>query len=129
MKEGFANIQIVGRVVLRDDFEDIYIQSGANSKGEFLRMLLNNHLHPQKEQPNDETITNLHNVVEAKDSALDKLEKRLAIYEKNPVLQQILHKLKGTEYKFRDNQRHNRSIFVNEVKDVFTIVMLTLKVK
>lgn len=49
LKKGFKNIQIVAKEDFYTEFEDVYQQSGANSKGEFLRILLENYLNPDFE--------------------------------------------------------------------------------
>ena len=45
-RQGFKNIQIQAKQDFFDLFEDTFEQSGANSKAEFARILIDNYLEP-----------------------------------------------------------------------------------
>ncbi len=47
-RNNFKNIQIQGKNELAELFDDTYEQSGANSKGEFLSILLDEYLNPEE---------------------------------------------------------------------------------
>ena len=49
MKKDFKNIQVQARPDLFELFQDTFDQSGSNSKGEFLGMLLECYLNPDHE--------------------------------------------------------------------------------
>ncbi len=136
---GFKNIQIQGKIELADLFEDTFRQSGANSKGEFLGNLLEDYLNPdlsmskkasEKEAENKELSEKLSLLVESnddKDSEIQELHGRLTHYE-NDILQSLFIKHKGKRLKFRAISGKMISIEVNNIKDVYTAVINSIKV-
>ncbi|MFA6923109.1 MAG: hypothetical protein WC223_02545 [Bacteroidales bacterium] len=66
IRKNFKNIQIMAKVELWEHFNDIFMQSEANSKGEFLSMLLENYLNPDYE-------TALKKITDEKNNEVSKL--------------------------------------------------------
>jgi len=141
IKNGFSNIQIVAKNEMKIEFEDIFQQSGANSKGEFIRILLDNYLQPETlvnkskaenqakfdslrqqiatmEQQNHETNQSL----QTTQTELQQAKETESFYEKS--LQPFYEKINGKELTVG-----NRKIVVNSVKDIFTIMVQSFKIK
>ncbi len=97
MKTGFSNIQISAKVDFKKHFEEIYQESEANSKGEFLSILLDNYLNPDYEKAvkrvENEKNKELMNLQTCSTEKTDKLEQELN--EAKEKLNEVKSELNG----------------------------------
>lgn len=138
-RTGFKNIQIQGKAELSDLFDETYEQSGANSKAEFLNILLDEYLNPQVENKNtskelvfkNEELEKSNQAFEQELAAVNEelsvANARLALYE-NDILKQLLDKHQGKTLKFRNPQGEPVHITVNDLPDVFKAVINSIQV-
>lgn len=138
-RAGFKNIQIQAKTDLADTFEDVYEQSGTNSKAEFLGTLIDNYLNP------DTTISNKAATIEKQKNELSgqlqsietenselstenaTLKERMKHYE-NDILNKLFLKHKGKKLKFRNPLGKSVSIEINDLKDVYTAVINSIEI-
>jgi len=129
---GFKNIQIQSKKPLADLFEDTYQQSGANSKGEFLHILLNDYLNPDVtfSQKAADAETQLSAVSEEKSELLEENEKlkNLLKHYENDILLKVFVKHKGEKLNFRNPAGKKVQIEINEPKDAYTAIINSIEV-
>lgn len=138
-RTGFKNIQVQGKIELAELFEDTYEQSGANSKAEFLGILIDEYLNPK--QQNKDNLTSLvaekeeieRSVSELKadldnlNQEKDELKGRLAIYE-NDLLKKLLKKHAGKTLKFRNPQGERIHLTISDLPDVYQAVINSIQI-
>jgi len=137
IKKDFKNIQVQARPELYDLFQDTFEQSGSNSKGEFLGVLLETYLNPDHES-----------VVKKLQSSFDK-ERENFVREKQNLIDQanqnqketfspaimdfykpILDKVKGQTVKFPDRKTNELKVLeVNTVEDVINIILNSIEIQ
>lgn len=152
-RPGFRNIQIQGKIELADLFEDTFQQSGCNSKGEFLNVLLDDFLNPEeaiskkaedvekeknqieytnnlleeeKHQIENQLDTALSDNIE-KDETIEMLQEKIDHYE-NDMLHSLLNKHKGKRLKFKSTKGEKVEIQINSIEDVYTAIINSIKV-
>jgi hypothetical protein len=124
-RQGFKNIQIQSKQDFYELFEDTFEQSGANSKAEFLKMLIDIYLNP--EEPNTKDLRNLEERLSLADEEKEKLSVRLGLYE-TEGLKAILNKHKGEKLIFRNSMNQKMTIEINDLPDVFSAIFNSVKI-
>jgi|GEM_PF-6455900 hypothetical protein len=140
-RKNFKNIQIQGKIELAELFEDTYEQSGANSKGEFLNILLDTYLNPNQKTEDTGNVKQLLSEkenLEAQKENLDKemneaqaenqqLKVRLGLYE-NDILKKLLKKHKGKTLHFRNPEGDLVNVDVFDLPDVYKALINSIEV-
>jgi len=139
-RQGFKNIQIQSKQELYDLFEDTLAQSGANSKAEFLRTLIDSYLNPEESNSADlkkseESLRKSEEDLRASEENLkianedkQKLLARLGLYETDE-LKAILKKHQGERLVLNNYQGKRVSIEINDLPDVFLAIFNSVKIK
>jgi hypothetical protein len=115
-----TNLQIPVRDETKELFNQAFTGSGSDSKGTFLREILDNYLSEdsirtvEKEKLVDNPET---------EQKLNEALKQLAVFANHPVLVALFDKNKGKTFKFTDNKGKKREIKVEAIADVFEIIM------
>lgn len=125
-RAGFKNIQIQAKPDLYELFEDTFQQSGANSKAEFQRILLDNYLSP--EESNTPALKKAEENLILANEEIDMLMDRMALYETED-LKAILNKHKGEKLKFQNSSGKTVNIEINDLPDVFSAILNSVKIK
>jgi len=140
-RKNFKNIQIQGKIELAELFEDTYEQSGANSKAEFLNILLDTYLNPNSKNENPGKVKELLSEkenLEGEKSNLDQeltqsqeenqqLKARLELYE-NDILKKLLKKHKGKTLHFRNPAGELVNVDVSDLPDVYKALINSIEV-
>lgn len=124
-RQGFKNIQIQAKQDFYELFEDTFEQSGANSKAEFTKMLVENYLNP--EESNTKDLVKLEESLNLANQEKEKLLNRLALYEIDEM-KEILKKHKGEKLSFKNSKGIKMNIEVNDLPDVFSAIFNTVKI-
>ncbi|MCX6221294.1 MAG: hypothetical protein NTZ69_09905 [Bacteroidia bacterium] len=134
IKKEFKNIQVQARPDLFTLFEDTFQQSGANSKGEFLGMLLENYLNPDHEGAIRKVQNDFSKEKEAweneKRSLVDQVGSRKQFSEEiTALLTPVLDKYKGQKAIYRSQlTKEVEEITVNTLEDALKTILQTIKV-
>lgn len=134
IKKDFKNIQVQARPDLFALFQDTFEQSGSNSKGEFLGMLLESYLNPDHESAVKKIESNF-----AKEKAAFEKEKQSLTEQVNSramfspeiieMLQPVLDKNKGQIAKFPNPKtKEMEEIEVNTLEDALTVILKSIKI-
>lgn len=134
MKKDFKNIQVQARPDLFDSFQDTFEQSGANSKGEFLGMLLECYLNPDHES----VVKKLELNFEKERAAFEK-EKQALIDQVNArsmftpeitaMLQPVLDNNKGQTARFTNRKTgETEEIEVNTLEDILIVILKSVSI-
>ena len=124
-RQGFKNIQIQAKQDFYELFEDTFEQSGANSKAEFTKMLIENYLNP--EESNSKDLGKLEENLNLSNQEKEKLAVRLSLYE-TEGLKDILNKHKGEKLIFRNSMGQKLTIEINDLPDVFSAIFNSVKI-
>jgi hypothetical protein len=132
-RAGFKNIQIQAKSELYDLFDDTMAQSGANSKAEFLRILVDNYLNPEETNTPDlrKAEENLRVSEESLRIAIEEqnnLAARLTLYE-TEEMKAILSKHKGKTLVFTNSGGQKMTIEILDLPDVFSAIFHSVKIK
>ena len=138
-RAGFKNIQIQSKIELAEQFEDAFQQSGANSKAEFLGILLDEWLNPDvtSSKKATEAINEKNELFEKLQSANDlnnENEEKIALlteslnHYENETLMSLLAKHQGKKLRFTSPVGKEIELVINDVKDVYTAVINSIKV-
>ena len=132
-RAGFRNIQIQAKSELFDLFEDTYPQSGANSKAEYLRILIDNYLNPEDSNTPDlrkaeENLKISEESLKIANEEKNNLASRLSLYE-TEGLKSIFNKHKGETLTFTNSGGKKMTIEINDLPDVFSAIFNTVKIK
>lgn len=132
-RKGFFNIQIQSKQELFDLFEDTLAQSGANSKAEFLRSLIDSYLNPEESNTSElrkleESLKTLEENLRAANEEKDKLVSRLELYE-TEEMKAVLKKHKGEKLVFKNSNGEKMTIEINDLPDVFSAIFNSVKIK
>lgn len=132
-RPGFKNIQIQCKQDFYELFEGIFQESGANSRAEFARMLLDNYMEP--EQANTPALKTLESEIQGlKDSLKIAAEtekgllSRLSLYETDKM-KSILEKHKGEKLRFNNYEGQRVTIEISDLPDVFTAIINSVKIQ
>jgi hypothetical protein len=125
-RPGFKNIQIQAKPNLYELFEDTFNQSGANSKAEFQRILLDNYLY--QEESNSSVLKKAEESLINSEEEINKLTARLALYETED-LKAVLNKHKGETLVFKNSSGTKMTIEINDLPDVFSAIFNSVKIK
>ncbi|MFB6319959.1 hypothetical protein [Saccharicrinis sp. FJH54] len=132
------NINVRAHIETAELFQDTFEQSGANSKGEFISMLLENYLNPdyeskvkavkdQVDKKGKENESLLLKLNEANTTAT-MLENEIAFFDEklDPILQNHLGELVA----IKDPETKEKvEIEINSIQDVFEVIMKSVKIK
>ena len=131
-RQGFKNIQIQSKEDLYNTFDDSFSQSGANSKAEFLRILLDNYLND--EESNTPELRKIEEVLSSAKEDLsiateerEKLADRLKLYE-TEGMKEILNKHKGEKLTFTNSIGQKMTIEINDLPDVALAIFNSVKI-
>ena len=139
-RPGSKNIQIQCKQDFYELFEDTFQQSGANSKAEFARTLIDNYLNPEenadKATKEKEKLAKEFSLFEAEalndlksiEKEKEELSNRLALYETDEM-KAILKKHKGEKLVLNNYQGKRVSIEINDLPDVFFAIFNSVKIK
>ena len=125
-RQGFKNIQIQAKQDFYELFEDTFEQSGANSKAEFTKMLIENYLNP--EESNSKDLGKLEESLNLANQEKEKLSARLGLYE-TEGLKNILNKHKGEKLIFRNSTGQKMTIEINSLPEVFSAIFNSVKIQ
>ena len=125
-RQGFKNIQIQAKQDFYELFEDTFEQSGANSKAEFTKMLVENYLNP--EESNSKDLLKLEESLNLANQEKEKLSARLGLYE-TEGLKNILNKHKGEKLIFRNSTGQKMTIEINSLPEVFSAIFNSVKIQ
>lgn len=115
MAKNAFNLQLPVREETKDLFEETFKSSGCDSKGSFIRVLLDYYL-------SEEHVKTVEVVKEVPFDNPELLE-RINAYENHPLIQLLFNKHKGKPFKFKDNRGQQRDITVISPYNVFEIIM------
>lgn len=132
-RAGFKNIQIQAKPEMYELFEDTYAQSGANSKSEFQRILLDNYLNPEETNTPDlrkakESLRISEESLRIANEEKNNLASRLALYE-TEGMKAILSKHKGEKLVFTNSGGQKMTIEINDCPDIFSAIFNSVKIK
>lgn len=132
-RSGFKNIQIQCKQDFYDLFEDTFQQSGANSKAEFAKTLIENYLNPEEFNTPElrkaiESATKANENIDLLTKEINKLESRLALYE-TEELKEVLSNHKGEKSVFKNSKGQSTTIEINDLPDVFSAIFNSVKIK
>lgn len=117
-KRNFKNIQIQANPQFAEHFDDQYLQSGTNSKGEFLSILLENYLNPDYEG-----VTNvLEREKKELNEQLSQCKQDLEFYESK--LNNLFEKVNGKELKIG-----KQTVKITDRKQLIHILVQIFKIK
>lgn len=124
-RHGFKNIQIQSKPELYETFEDLFTQSGANSKAEFLSWMIDKYLLPEESSsPSLKKIEeSLINAIKEKDELIARLE----LYE-TEGMKEILNRHKGEKLTFKNSGGQKMTIEINDLPDVFSAIYNSVKI-
>lgn len=142
-RAGFKNIQIQSKLDLFEQFEDAYEQSGANSKAEFLRIILDNFLNPedvdntsrkkigaelkQLEADHAIEIGKVRDELKSKSEEVESLKTRLSLYETDKM-KTILANHKGEQLRFTNSEGEKINVVIADLPDVFTAILNSVEI-
>lgn len=138
-RPGFKNIQIQSKLELFELFEDTYQQSGANSKAEFLGILLEDYLHPESVASSkigeieaecntlSESLKESKTKIEELEAKINIKEERLSHYE-NDDLKKLLKKHYGKKLSFKNIKGKKMEIVINDLRNVYTAIMNSIQI-
>jgi len=132
-RAGFRNIQIQAKPEMYELFEDTYLQSGANSKAEFQRILLDNYLNPEDSNTSElrkaeESLKTIEENLRIANEEKVKLMSRLGLYE-TEEMKTVLKKHKGEKLVFKNSNGAKMTIEINDLPDVFSAIFNSVKIK
>ncbi len=135
IKKDFKNIQVQARPDLFTLFQDTFEQSGSNSKGEFLGMLLECYLNPDHEGAIKKIEANFEiqkaTLEREKQNLVDQVNNRDVFSPKIiSMLQPVLDKNRGNMARFTNKKTgETEEIEVNTLEDVLTVILKSIKIK
>ena len=124
-RQGFKNIQIQAKQDFFDLFEDTFEQSGANSKAEFARILIDNYLEPVDNQT--PALRKIEESLRIASEEKEMLLARLGLYE-TEGMKDILKKHKGEKITFKNSRDQKMTIEINDLPDVFSAIFNIVKI-
>lgn len=132
-RPGSKNIQIQCRQDFYELFEDTFQQSGANSKAEFARTLIDSYLNPEESNSADlrkseEALRTSEENLKIANEDKQKLLTRLGLYE-TEEMKAILKKHQGEKLVLNNYQGKRVSIEINDLPDVFFVIFNSVKIK
>jgi len=110
--KGFVNIQASVKEDFKAQFEDVFNSSGANSKGEFLRILLENYLSPDFESA-------LKKVENEKNNEIEILENNCS--DLNYQIQNLIKQKNDLLLKYNDLEKINNDLKNNSNSNIETV--------
>ena len=125
-RQGFKNIQIQAKQDFVDLFEDTFEQSGANSKAEFARTLIDTYLNPEDTQT--PALRKIEESLRISNEEKKMLSARLGLYETDGM-KAILNKHKGEKLTFNNSKDQKMTIEINDLPDVFSAIFNSVKIK
>ncbi len=134
IKKEFKNIQVQSRPELFALFEDTFQQSGANSKSEFLGMILENYLNPDHENAVRKIQSDFSREKEQfeneRKSLIDQVNNRKPFSEEiTALLTPVLNKYQGKKATFLSKlTNEDEEITVNTLEDVLKTILQTIKI-
>lgn len=134
IKKEFKNIQVQARPELFTLFEDTFQQSGANSKGEFLGILLESYLNPDHESVVKKVQNDFGKEKESweneKKSLVEQVGSRKQFSEEvTAFLAPILDKYKGQKAIFRSQlTKEVEEITINTPEDALKTILQCTKI-
>jgi hypothetical protein len=145
VKKDFKNIQVQARPELFTMFEDTFQQSGANSKGEFLGMLLENYLNPDYDNALKKAQTDFNKEREALENEKKSLTTQLANRQQfspriSELLGPVLKKFQKQKAYFKtpemsDNEEGKgkgpvtEEVEINTLEDALYVVLKSIKIE
>lgn len=132
-RPGSKNIQIMCKQDFYELFDDTFQQSGANSKAEFARTLIDCYLNPEESNTPDlrkaeERLRVSEESLRIANEEKNNLEARLALYE-TEGMKTILNKYKGEKLMFTNFGGQKMTIEINDLPDVFSAIFNSVKIK